>query len=127
MKRTPALAAAAAALGLLAGLGLEARASTFADEVSPHTVSVAWLAPGTPAGVELDEPGVVPPQAPRRQSAKGEAKSRPLSRLQPMRARVPEHVVAEREARLRVHRTLLARRGDCPQRHREARVQVRRS
>jgi hypothetical protein len=122
MRRTPPLVAAAAALGLLAGLVLEARASGLDGEVSPHTVTVAWLTPSGPfpAGVPLDEPGVVPADGRER-----------MTRLSPMRARVPEHVVAQREARLKVSRKLLVRDGGCPDRHREshaeARVELRRS
>lgn len=110
MKRTPALAPAAAALGLLAGLALEARAGTLRGEVSPYTVSVAWLTPGPhPAGVELEE-GVVPPDGPRK-----------LPRLDPMRARVPARVSAERQARRHIHeqhaaRKILVRGNDCPER-----------
>lgn len=97
MKRTPPIVAAAAALGLLAGLALEARAGTLRGEVSPYTVSVAWVTPGAPAGVELDEPGVVPPSAPR------------VMKLQTMRVRVAARpgVRAERE----VNRGVLVRAG----------------
>ncbi len=122
MRRTPPLVAASAALGLLAGLVLEARASGLDGEVRPHTVTVAWLTPGGPfpAGVPLDEPGVVPADGRER-----------MTRLSPMRARAPEHVVAEREARLKASRKLLVRDGGCPNRHREshgeARVELRRS
>jgi|GEM_PF-4001746 len=121
MQRTPTLVSAAAALGLLAGLVLEARAGTLRGEVSPHTVSVAFVTPGSfPAGVELDE-GVVPPSAPHR-----------LTRLEPMRARVPARVATEREARReihrhRLHRKLLARGGECPRAAEEQRVELRRS
>lgn len=98
MKRTPALVAAAAALGLLWGLGLEARASTLTGEVSPHTVAMAWLTPGapSPAGLELDGPGArwAPP------SHDG------LTRLPPMRAKVAGEGAGE-------HRALLAQRGAC--------------
>lgn len=126
MKRTPALAAAAAALGLMAGLGLEARASTLDGEVSPHMVTVAWLSPGAPAGVELDEPSVVPPQKlPPKVVHKLHAER--LARLAPMRARVPDHVVAAREARLRVHRKLLARENGCRHVHGATPAEVRRS
>jgi hypothetical protein len=127
MKRTPALAAAAAALGLMAGLGLEARASTLDGEVSPHTVTVAWLSPGAPAGVELDGPSVVPPQKLPPAAVQKLHAERPLARLAPMRARIPDHVVAEREARLRVHRKLLARDTGCPYRHDAPRAEARRS
>lgn len=127
MKRTPALAAAAAALGLMAGLGLEARASTLDGEVSPHTVTVAWLSPGAPAGVELDEPSVVPPQKLPPEAVQKLRAERPLARLAPMRARVPDHVVAAREARLRVHRKLLARENGCRHVHGATPAEVRRS
>lgn len=103
MKRTPALVAAAAAFGLLSGLGLQARADAMTREVSPHMVSVAWLTPGapSPAGFEMDGPaGHV---APARE---------PVTRLPPMRARVPEEVVAERRERLRMERKEFAHR--CP-------------
>jgi hypothetical protein len=110
MIRTPALAPAAAALGLLAGLALEARAGTLQGEVSPHTVSVAWMTPGPthPAGVELDERGVVPP-----------ARAGKVPALAPMRARVPARVQAERQARRHVHkehtaRKVLVRGQGCP-------------
>ena len=106
MKRTPALVAAAAALGLLWGLGLEASASSLTGEVSPHTVNMAWLTPGapSPAGVELDGPGArwAPP------SRDG------LTRLPPMRAKAGEKGVDERRARVHLHRKLLAKRGGCP-------------
>ncbi|WP_420124860.1 hypothetical protein [Longimicrobium sp.] len=106
MKRTPVLVAAAAALGLLWGLGLEASASALTGEVSPHTVNVAWLTPGapSPAGVELDGPGArwAPP------SRDG------LTRLPPMRVRAAEKAAGERPARVQLHRKLLAKRGGCP-------------
>jgi hypothetical protein len=108
MKRTPPIVAAAAALGLLAGLALEARAGTLGGEVSPHTVSVAWVAPGTPfpAGVETEGRGVVPPSAPAG-----------MPKLQPMRVRVPprDEVRRERERQREESRKMLVR-GDC--RHR---------
>lgn len=110
MKRTPALVPAAAALGLLAGLALEARAGTLHGEVSPHAVSVAWTVPGLPgvAGVELDEGGVLPPDG------------RALPRLAPMRARVPVRAQAERRVRRHVHEhhpagKVMVRHG-CPRR-----------
>jgi hypothetical protein len=100
--------AAAAALGLLAGLALEARAGTLGGEVSPHTVSVAWVAPGAPfpAGVETDAPGVVPPAAPDG-----------MTKLEPMRVRVPsrDEVRREREMRRETEHKVLVR-GEC--RHR---------
>jgi hypothetical protein len=109
MIRTPALVPAAAALGLLAGLALEARAGTLQGEVSPHTVSVAWTIPGptNPAGVELDERGLVPPTRVDR-----------VTRLAPMRARVRARVKAERQAmrhiqREHAHRILVRAQG-CP-------------
>ncbi len=110
MKRTPALVAAAAALGLVSGLGLEARTSALTREVSPHRVAMAWLTPGapSPAGLELDGPGAhwAPP-----------AKER-LMKLPPMRVRVSEEVAAEREARRNVGRKVFVRgQGDgngCP-------------
>ena len=112
MKRTPALLPAAAALGLLAGLALEARAGTLRGEVSPHTVSVAWTTPGPtgPAGVELDDRGLAPPSA-----------SRTLPRLEPMRAGVPARVQAEREVRHGIHRHRVTRKvmvggEECPRR-----------
>lgn len=105
MKRTPPIVAAAAALGLLAGLALEARAGTLRGEVSPYTVSVAWRTVGTPfpAGVETDEPGVVPPSAPQAPP-----------RLRPMRVRVPARpaVRREREERRELNRKVLVR-GGC--------------
>lgn len=106
MKRTPALVAAAAALGLLSGLGLEARASALTGEVAPHTVAMAWLPPGapSPAGVELDGPATRWARPARERMLK----------LPPMRARVTEEVVAERREQLRVHRKLLARNNGCP-------------
>lgn len=98
MRRTPPIVAAAAALGLLAGLALEARAGTLRGEVSPYAVSVAWRTAGTfPAGVETDEPGVVPPSAPQE-----------LPRLRPVRVRVPARTDARRE----VSRKVLVR-GGC--------------
>jgi hypothetical protein len=127
MKRTPALTAAAAALGLMAGLGLEARASTLDGEVSPHTVTVAWHSPGAPAGVELDEPSVVPPQKLPPAVVRKLHAEPPLARLAPMRARVPDHVVAAREARLRTHRTLLARDNGCRHAHGGTPAEARRS
>jgi hypothetical protein len=120
MKRTPALVPAAAALGLLAGLALEARAGTLDGEVSPHTVSVAWMTPGptSPAGVELDEHGLAP------------AAPRGLPRLEAMRARVPARVQAEREVTRKIHRHHLSRkilvRGQgCPERAAHARATLR--
>lgn len=108
MKRTPPIVAAAAALGLLAGLALEARAGTLGGEVSPHTVSVAWVAPGAPfpAGVETDGPRVVPPSAPAG-----------MTNLEPMRVRVRprDEVRRERELRRDAERKVLVR-GEC--RHR---------
>jgi hypothetical protein len=105
MKRTPALVAAAAALGLISGLALEARASAFTREVSPHTVAVAWLTPGapSPAGLELDGPDAhwAPP-------ATGER----LTKLPPMRARASERAVARH--RVHLHRKLLAESSGCP-------------
>ncbi|HEX6373833.1 MAG TPA: hypothetical protein VF006_33200 [Longimicrobium sp.] len=124
MKRTPALVAAAAALGLLSGLGLEARASALTGEVSPHTVAMAWLTPGapSPAGLELDGPGarVAPPARER------------LMKLPPMRARVSEEVVAERRARQEVGRKVFVHgHGACPRAQAEqaahAAMDVRRS
>jgi hypothetical protein len=106
MKRTPVLVAAAAALGLLFGLGLEARASALTGEVHPHTVAMAWLTPGapSPAGLELDGPGAyrAPP-----------AKER-MMKLPPMRARVSEEAVAQHRARAHLHRKLLAKSNGCP-------------
>lgn len=107
MNRTPALVAAAAALGLISGLGLEARASALTGEVSPHSVTIALLTPGapSPAGLELDEPGArwARPRAERR-----------LLKLPPMRARVSDEVVAQHRARVHLHRKLLAREQGCP-------------
>jgi hypothetical protein len=106
MKRTPALVAAAAAIGLLSGLALEARASALTGEVRPHTVAMAWLTPGapSPAGLELDGPGArwAPP-------ARGR-----LMKLPPMRARVRDEAVGEHRARVHLHRKLLAKSGGCP-------------
>jgi hypothetical protein len=106
MKRTPALVAAAAALGLLSGgLALEARASAFTREVSPHTVAVAWLTPGapSPAGLELDGPGArwAPPAGRER-----------LMKLPPMRARASERAVTRH--RVQLHRKELVKSGGCP-------------
>jgi hypothetical protein len=105
MKRTPALVAAAAALGLISGLALEARASAFTREVSPHTVAVAWLTPGapSPAGLELDGPGArrAPPASRER-----------LMKLPPMRARASERAVTRH--RVHLHRKLLAESNGCP-------------
>jgi hypothetical protein len=106
MNRTPALVAAAAALGLISGLALEARASALTREVSPYTVTIALLTPGapSPAGLELDGPG--------------EQWARPgterLMKLPPMRARVPEEAVAGHRARTHLHQKLLARGQGCP-------------
>lgn len=105
MKRTPALVAAAAALGLIVGLALEARASAFTREVSPHTVAVAWLTPGapSPAGLEMDGPGArwAPPAGKER-----------LMKLPPMRAGASEGAVARH--RVHLHRKQLAKNGECP-------------
>ena len=123
MKRTPVLVAAAAALGLLSGLGLEARASALTGEVSPHTVAMAWLTPGapSPAGLELDGPGAY--RAPL-------ARER-LTKLPPMRARVSEEVVAQHRARVHLHRKLLAKSSGCPRDRAEqagpAALEIRRS
>lgn len=105
MKRTPALVAAAAALGLVSGIGLEARASALSGEVSPHMVSVAWLTPGapSPAGLEMERSDVAARRAPER-----------LPKLPPMRARVSEEIHAERHAERHAHRQVLARGGGCP-------------
>lgn len=118
MRRTPALRAAAAALGLLAGLGLEARASTLevSGEVSPHTVSLAWLTPGapSPAGVEMDGPGAwTAPRAERR-----------ITRLPPMRARANAEHKIEHAARHDVHRK---RECESARRQREAETRILRS
>jgi hypothetical protein len=124
MSRTPALVAAAAALGLISGLGLEARASALTGEVSPHTVTIALLTPGapSPAGLELDEPGA------HRAHPSGE---RRLTRLPPMRARVPDQAVAEHRSRVHLHRKLLARGHGCPrdkaERAEQAALDLRRS
>ena len=118
MKRTPALGAAAAALGLLAGLGLEARASTLRGEVSPHTVSVAWLTPGPfPAGVEPHAGGVIPPSA--------AAKKKPV-RLAPMRAVAPARARVERKEQVHAHQKVLARHG-CTRESHAAQADRRRS
>ena len=121
MKRTPALVPAAAALGLLAGLALEARAGTLDGEVSPHTVSVAWMTPGpsNPAGVELDEDGLVPAAA-----------SRTLPRLEAMRANAPARVQAERQVARKIHghhalRKVLVRGHGCPGRAAPERATLR--
>ncbi|HEU0300341.1 MAG TPA: hypothetical protein VFR37_12820 [Longimicrobium sp.] len=106
MKVTSPFAAAAAALGLLAGLGLEARASTLAGEVRPHAVAVAWLTPGapSPAGLEADRLG-----------ARGApAKKERLIKLPPMRARAPRPAPAARQAPARVPRRVLTGSGSCP-------------
>jgi hypothetical protein len=121
MKRTPALVAAAAALGLLSGLGLEARASALTGEVSPHTVQLAWLTPGapSPAGLELDGPGSrwAPPRSKER-----------MTRLPPMRARVSDEVMAEHRSRVHLHRKLLTKSGGCPRQQAERRaLDIRRS
>ena len=121
MKRTPALVAAAAALGLLSGLGLEARASALTGEVSPHTVQMAWLTPGapSPAGLELDGPGSrwTPPRSKQR-----------MTRLPPMRARVSDELVAEHQARVHRHRKLLAKSQACPREQAQQRtLDIRRS
>ncbi|HEU4881935.1 MAG TPA: hypothetical protein VFT45_06815 [Longimicrobium sp.] len=105
MKRTPALVAAAAALGLLSGgLALEARASAFTREVSPHTVAVAWLTPGapSPAGLELDRPGArwAPPSKER------------LMKLPPMRARASQRAVTRQRVQLNQKR--LVNTSTCP-------------
>ena len=102
MKRTPALVAAAAALGLLSGLGLEARASALDSEVSPHMVSVAWLAPGapSPAGLETEGPGGVVPRSHER-----------LKQLPAMRARPLRKVTEEMR---QANRKVLVRGGACP-------------
>ncbi|MBW3569820.1 MAG: hypothetical protein KY467_01825 [Gemmatimonadetes bacterium] len=55
MKRTPALVSAAAALGLVAGLALQARASALTGEVSPFLVEVAWLTPAA-SPVQMEGP-----------------------------------------------------------------------
>jgi hypothetical protein len=108
MRRTPALTAAAA-LGLLAGLRIEARASTLTGEVRPYAVAVAWLTPGapSPAGLEANHPGgrVAP--------AKGER----LPKLPAMRARAPGEVPAARRAPARRPRKVLAGAGSCPGQH----------
>jgi hypothetical protein len=102
MTRTPALVAAAAALGLVLGLGIEARASVLTGDVAPHTVAMAWIPPGaSPAGLELDERWGPP------------AKDR-VTRLPSMRARVSEEAAAERRARAHVHRKSFAKREACP-------------
>jgi hypothetical protein len=116
MKRTPPIVAAAAALGLLAGLALEARAGTLGGEVSPHTVSVAWVPPGAPfpAGVETDGPRVVPPSA-----------QDGVTKLRPMRVRVPPRDEVRREQRREANRKMLVR-GDCRHRDRHP-METRRS
>lgn len=102
MNRTPALAAAAAALGLISGLALEARASALSREVVPYTVTIALLTPGAPSpgGLEMDEPGAywARPGTERR-----------LMKLPPMRARIPEERVAGH-----LHRKVLTRGQGCP-------------
>lgn len=107
MNRTPALVAAAAALGLIAGLALEARASALTREVSPYTVTIALLTPGapSPAGLELDGPGA--------QWARPGTERR-LMKLPPMRARIPDERVAGHGARAHLHQKLLARGQGCP-------------
>ncbi|HYR09076.1 MAG TPA: hypothetical protein VEQ60_14940 [Longimicrobium sp.] len=122
MKRTPALVAAAAALGLLSGLGLEARASALTGEVSPHTVQLAWLTPGapSPAGLELDGPGSrwAPPRS----------KKDRMTKLPPMRARVSDEVMAEHRSRVHLHRKLLTKSQGCPREQAEQRTpDIRRS
>lgn len=108
MNRTPAVVAAAAALGLISGLALEARASALTREVAPYTVTIALLTPGapSPAGLEMDGPGAywTPPGTERR-----------LMKLPPMRARISEELIAEHRGRANhLHRKVLARGGECP-------------
>lgn len=105
MKRTPALVAAAAALGLLAGLGLEARASALTGEVSPHMVAMTWLTPGapSPAGLEMEGPGGLIPSGPQR-----------LPRLPAMRARASERVKQEITTQRHTQRKVVSHGGGCP-------------
>jgi hypothetical protein len=108
MNRTPALVAAAAALGLIAGLALEARASALTREVSPYTVSIALLTPGapSPAGLEMDGPGAYWARP---------GKERRLMKLPPMRARISEELVTQHRARAHhLHQKVLARGQGCP-------------
>lgn len=108
MKRTPALVAAAAALGLISGLVLEARASALTGEVRPYTVSIALLTPGapSPAGLELDGPGAYGARP---------GTERRLMKLPPMRARISEErVTGHHRARVHLHQKVLARGRGCP-------------
>jgi hypothetical protein len=107
MKVTSPFAAAAAALGLMAGLALEARASTLSGEVRPYAVAVAWLTPGapSPAGLEEDRLGARAGAVPR--------KAERLPRLPAMRASAPGSVPAAEKARSRVPRKVLAG-SSCP-------------
>lgn len=124
MKRTPALVAGAAALGLLSVLALEARASAFTREVSPHTVAMAWLTPGapSPAGLELDGPGARWPPPSRER----------LMKLPPMRARARKEVSAQHAERLHAGPKVFVRGHDhgqgCPRaRARHAALDIHRS
>lgn len=107
MKRTPALVAAAAALGLLPVLRPGAEASALTGEVAPHTVAMAWLSPDaqSPAGLELDGPASpwVPP-----------VMMDQVTRLPAMRARVSDEAVAQHRARRHVRRKLAAVTSGCP-------------
>lgn len=116
MKRTPALVAAAAAFGLLSGLGLQARADALTREVSPHMVSVAWLSPGatSPGGLEME--GSAGRVAPAQE---------PATHLPPMRARVPGQGVDEGGEPPRIERKEFAHRHACPREQaREAAIRV---
>ena len=108
MNRTPALVAAAAALGLISGLALEARASALTREVSPYTVTIALLTPGapSPAGLEMDGPGAYWGRP---------GKEARLMKLPPMRARISEErVTRHHRAQAHLHRKVLARGQGCP-------------
>ena len=117
MKRTPALQAAAAALGVLAGFALSpADPAPLSGAVDAHAVTVAWdvSAPGhpEPAGVRLDDWG-----------GRLRVKERSPASLAPVRARPPARTIrAEEEAQVKAHLTVLRmeKRRSCSREHRES-------
>ncbi|HEX2079028.1 MAG TPA: hypothetical protein VHG08_14995 [Longimicrobium sp.] len=108
MRVTSPFAAGAAAVGLLAGLALEARASTLSGEVRPYAVAVAWLTPGGPSTAGVEEGPLGTHAAPPRRKAER------LPKLPPMRAGAPGSAPAARQAPDRVPRKVLAGSRTCP-------------
>ena len=117
MTRTPALQAAAAALGVLAGFALSpADPAPLSGAVDAHAVTVAWdvSAPGhpEPAGVRLDDRG-----------ARTRAKDGAPVTLAAVHAHPPVRTVrADRAEQVKVHLTVvrMEKRRGCTREHRDS-------